>query len=606
MSRMIPDGLPQLREYLRSVFTNIVPEAQHGTADARESNFLSRALAAYAVEQLANCSVQDAAASVVDGADDGGIDAIFYDRQKDILWAVQSKFSGKGSGLPDGLEKFRNGVEALLLGNLDYFAKNNVWKKFIPTLDHVLDDSQPLQVRAVFVYSSLDRLNEYKLSQFEQLKERFSPHDDYFTYTTYNLSSILDWLTGADIPIEVPEVRLTIHTPGWSQKKRKDEQQEETRERFEAVYGLVKLTDLAALYAQYGEQLIAANIRGYIGDSEVNQGILATLREEPHTFAYLNNGLTAYCDRLSVANSDRGNNEFKRFTAKRFSIVNGAQTLGTIAHYFGPDFRDVIDPDDSQPTDAIEEGYVFLKLISLERCENEIAFAQKLTRTTNSQNQIRIRHFVAQDSYQQDLARMLQLSGIQYHFRDDVTTPPSDKTNFALDEATTALACLAKDSTCDLIRRIDTAPESLWSFEALPTANDSQPSRYHSVFQYERPAREVWRAVQIQRIVLQTTQTMIDNESNLDEQPIWQARWLLLHLLFDRLRLESGAEMALNADETSLLIDTLKRYTQLLLEILDRQYSPEMTTDQLFSNATTCIELRNAMQRQLHHKEPSS
>lgn len=72
-----------------------------GTGDSdekREQNFLSRALAAYAIHRLTGCSLVDAAAALVDGGGDGGIDAIYYSPSSNTLWVVQSKYIADGRG----------------------------------------------------------------------------------------------------------------------------------------------------------------------------------------------------------------------------------------------------------------------------------------------------------------------------------------------------------------------------------------------------------------------------------------------------------------------------------------------------------------------------
>ena len=85
----------------------------------------------------------------------------------------------------------------------------------------------------------------------------------------------------------------------------------------------MSLTDVATLYTTHGKTLVAANIRNYKGSTEVNDQILATICDEPENFFYLNNGLTAYCERFEVNNLDRGDTQRKRLKAYGFSIVNG-------------------------------------------------------------------------------------------------------------------------------------------------------------------------------------------------------------------------------------------------------------------------------------------
>jgi hypothetical protein len=75
MMNEIPIEILELPNQLREKCTGKLMEAASGTPEARESNFLSRALAAYAVHKLAGCDLDEAAHAVVDGGGDGGIDA---------------------------------------------------------------------------------------------------------------------------------------------------------------------------------------------------------------------------------------------------------------------------------------------------------------------------------------------------------------------------------------------------------------------------------------------------------------------------------------------------------------------------------------------------
>jgi hypothetical protein len=91
-SRGIPLEITHLRDRLRQDFTGRLPEAPSGSLEERERNFLSRALAAFATQCLSGCTVDEAAAAVVDGSGDSGIDAIHYAPASHRLWVVQSKF----------------------------------------------------------------------------------------------------------------------------------------------------------------------------------------------------------------------------------------------------------------------------------------------------------------------------------------------------------------------------------------------------------------------------------------------------------------------------------------------------------------------------------
>jgi hypothetical protein len=54
-----------------------LPAAATGTIEERERNLLTRALAAFALHKQAGATLDEAAASIVDGGGDYGLDAIY-------------------------------------------------------------------------------------------------------------------------------------------------------------------------------------------------------------------------------------------------------------------------------------------------------------------------------------------------------------------------------------------------------------------------------------------------------------------------------------------------------------------------------------------------
>jgi hypothetical protein len=176
MSREIPLEITHLRDRLRRDFTGRLPEVSSGSLEEREKNFLSRALAAFAIQCLSGCTVDEAVAAVVDGSRDSGIDAIHYAPTSHRLWVVQSKFFADGQGEPSlgDVSKFRNGLEALLHGQFDGLRGNAALERKLPQLQIHFDDSA-LEVRAVLVYSGLHLVSEDRIRLFEALRHRFSP-----------------------------------------------------------------------------------------------------------------------------------------------------------------------------------------------------------------------------------------------------------------------------------------------------------------------------------------------------------------------------------------------------------------------------------------------
>ena len=516
-----PYEIDHVPPHLHATFDGKVPPGQAGDARERENNFLSRALASFAVLKLARCTPDEAAASLVDGGGDGGIDAVHHSPTSNSLLVVQSKFieSGRGEPALGDVSKFRDGVDHVLRGNWAAFETNAAWKARLSQIKKHFDE-QTLRVRAVLVYSGINAVSDDRLRLFEALETQYNHGDEYFRFSTYGLVSAHDWITGADAAPGVEKVELEILKPGW------------VIEPYQTVYGQVRVADIAALYAAHGAALVEANLRRYKGLTEVNQRIKDTLQGEAANFFYLNNGLTAYCQKLDIAHHDKANADKKRITAKGFSIVNGAQTLGTI-----------------HAAEARGDGFVFLKVISLEKCEDETAFARRITESTNFQNQISPRDFAALDEQHERIAFQLRMDGIEYHFKEADDIPESDDVNFNLEDAATALACLERDDDCDHCAKLLSDRKSLWSPELNYPKEDPQLTLCQRLFRPERSARTVWRAVQVRKIVIERLRQEMRTSTGIRKAFFENARWLVLSLLLLREHLEQGSTLNLTEDE---------------------------------------------------------
>src|SRR6185436_7481608 len=84
---------------------------------------------------------------------------------------------------------------------------------------------------------------------------------------------------------------------------------------------------VAGLFERAGTRLFARNVRGFLGSTEINRGMEATLAKEPEYFWYYNNGVTIVCDDAKQESS-RGHN-ILRVTNPQ--VINGQQTTRTLA-----------------------------------------------------------------------------------------------------------------------------------------------------------------------------------------------------------------------------------------------------------------------------------
>jgi len=530
---------------LHELFDGFVPQKAGGNIEQNERDFLSRALAAYTLYKLGAATIEEAAKGVVDGGADGGIDGIYFSPVTNTLWLTQSKYVHSGVNEPDlgDVTKFKAGVENLLEGKFDTFSGNAKITALRPQLEAALANAST-QARAVLCYSGLSLISDDRKHLFEALKVKLSKDQDdgYFRFQSVNLTTLNDWVTGADDGPGIDSVELEIIRPGLVTTP------------YETIYGLIALERLRALYNEHGAKLIQANIRGFKGSTDVNNDIQKTLKEEAFLFHYLNNGLTAYCNRLELNNLDRAKAESKRVTAKGFAVINGAQTLGSIG-------KCVPGPDEG----AGPSGYAFIKIVSLEKCEDEAAFAERISRAANFQNHVGLRDFAATYPLHEQMSLTLRPHGIGYHYRLDEDTPASDEHNFTIEEALTACACLHTAQDCDLLYRVAANRDSLRSLEMVFPASEVVRTRHERVFPPNLSARTAWRSVQAQRIVLKVLSDNAKASAGATKAFHTNARWIVLAAIFKKMQPETAEDLALSDEEQAAIAAAAIDYAEKLL-----------------------------------------
>jgi hypothetical protein len=238
--------------------------------------------------------------------------------------------------------------------------------------------------------------------------------------------------------------------------------------------------------------------------------------------------------------------------------------------------------------------------MSLARVEDNVRLAERITRSTNFQNQVTLRDFAALDELQPYLARQLQLDGVHYHYLLGQATPPPDACNFTLPEATTACALLDADPAADLCARLVADPDSLWSKEWVYPDTERYRSRYERIFRAERSGRAVWRTVQAQRVVLATLPSAAPDRARQDFYTF--GRWLLLRLVLLRLRPEHGELLTLTPAEITALTTEATTCTEALLQACQDEniltgdatagYVVLVPLGEVFAQSTQCRKLR--------------
>src|SRR5262249_7405925 len=145
---------------------------------------------------------------------------------------------------------------------------------------------------------------------------------------------------------------------------------------------------------------------------------------------YFNNGLTALCASVQKKLVGGTGREIGIFDCKGVSVVNGAQTVGSIAAVY-----------QKQP-EKVKKARIFLRLLSLENCPE--GFGMQVTVATNTQNRVERVDFVALDPEQQRLRTELWFDRKEYTYKSgDAPSKPDEGCTVA--DATVALACATPD-----------------------------------------------------------------------------------------------------------------------------------------------------------------
>ena len=83
------------------------------------------------------------------------------------------------------------------------------------------------------------------------------------------------------------------------------------------------------LYDKYGDRLLEANVRSFLGTAgRVNSGIRTTVQSEPEFFMAYNNGLVIVADEAVTEQND--NSQSNLISLKGIQIVNGGQTTASL------------------------------------------------------------------------------------------------------------------------------------------------------------------------------------------------------------------------------------------------------------------------------------
>ncbi|HCE2906930.1 TPA: AIPR family protein [Vibrio parahaemolyticus] len=154
--------------------------------------------------------------------------------------------------------------------------------------------------------------------------------------------------------------------------------------------------------SHYGVSLFDKNVRNPMKGSSINSGIKDTLINNPSSFWYFNNGITAITKSMPRVNS-----EAEEFEVTGLQVINGAQTAYSVYSAYedaSPEERNIID----------NEAKITLRLLK----SGGRDFDLQVTRYTNSQNPVTERDFWSNDPIQEEIQRYFYNTSYWYEKRN--------------------------------------------------------------------------------------------------------------------------------------------------------------------------------------------
>jgi len=498
---MVGFALSRITTVLEGQFTNLIDMSDFDSRPTQKRTcFLQRALAALAIKNICKVDAKTAGRSITDGFGDNGIDALFFDSRSDTLFLVQSKWSEQANKPPDteAILKFIEGVYDLLAAKFETFGPKMRARE--PEIKALLESERDLRIRLLVLHVSTQPIPPDAHRRLAEFVAVLNDPIQNSQLDVLDQTGVYELVTSES---KAPDIKLQVGLYDFGSIETP----------FLAFYGRVHVREIKQWWAEHGNSLFDQNLRLYYPSSPVNDALTQTVQRFPEYFWYFNNGITIICKNVHRGLIGQPVRNFGIFNCNGASIVNGAQTVGTIGKADIP----FDSPSDSPPDSTA--SWVQVRIISLEKTPDD--FSRRITRAANLQNAVGNREFAAMDPLQHRLSSDFALDKRRYVYKSGDADPRGED-GCSIVEATQALGCKRSVALAVLVKREIGA---VWA--------DTDPPPYTDLFNRELTATTVWRAVVVMRTVDEELHRLRKAaSSNRIDMVCIHLNRLILHLVF--------------------------------------------------------------------------
>jgi len=518
----------------------------------KEAHILSRAIAVAAIRILADVDENISVATIVDGGKDNGIDAIYYDAKTKALFLIQSKWNNSHSSSIDsgGVLKFLQGVQDLVS-----LKKSRFNEKIQKRWDLIEDALKKLtSVRLAVAYAGSGKIDTDIQDKIDDFIKAQNDTSELFFFSPITQRELFQHFVHEAAP---PQINLTVRLTHYGLVENP----------LRAVYGQVSAADVSLWYKRHGNHLFAGNIRNFLGSSEVNAAIAETLKAEAAYFWFYNNGITIIVEDLKRQAIGASDKSVGIFDCKNVTIVNGAQTVGTIGRVISAD-----------------ESPAFLQARIIVVDDPESSLGKRITRASNTQNKIDARNFVALDSEQERIRTELLIDKVNYEYREG---EPLESTvdGFEFIEAVTTLACAGDE--------ISYVAMSKGYVGGLYLDITSAP--YKVLFSAATSSKRLWSVVQLARRIDKAVKTIANQSDPIERGVVVHGNRFLMHCAFRKI--EKTCDLSKNDEITDLIItEAVKNVLVGVRRVIDSDY-PDAYLAPLFKNVRKCADIRSKFEK---------
>lgn len=547
-------GLARLANNLEETYGSFINmDNTNSKGEARREVLITRCIAAHAVRMYGDeLDPEIAAASVCDGSDDGGIDAVYVNPSSKKLIIVQSKYikDGNGSITIKDFGRFKDAC-AMVIAN-DLYSFNARFLEHKEAITTAITSSS-YKCICVFIYSGTKELSDevigeidfWEKSQNKALLFRDLDSRDEYTilFETPSVSDISTSLssqsTGA---IDISNVILESYG--------------EITEPYGAIYGTISARVIYDWWKKYKYALFEKNIRSVLGDStSVNAGIMATIENHPENFWYYNNGVTATYEEVdeSIANAG-ASRKIGIFGFKKLNIINGAQTVSSIGAIF-----------DNIPDEKKDKVRVMIRFINAK----DPVFLGDVTKYNNTQNRVTGRDFTTQRPEQQKIQKEINfVGGYTYKLLRQEDSGIVASNVIDIDDSLNALICKSKKA--HLIAVLKSNRGRFF--------DSTENNLYEQVFNPKQPPSGlvVINAVNAYRVCFDILKDTMSKAANSDGEDYSKIPSLLTHgnyvfisILMDKIKPSATVNGINSFDKNNFQTDTLELAKNILDYIQD-------------------------------------